>query len=256
MTADSPDVGAAALSALSKAAELGVATQLEEAQDLTVDIDTDPRKLIQGKVDSIDLSGKGLVTSQNLRLEAVDISVNQVEINPLSAFFGKFKFAKPAQADAHIVLTEADINTALNTGPIQHQLRSLTMTIGGQLMTVEAQATVRLPGDHKIVVAADFLLKEKNEVKKILATVIPSLQKNGPENGPENGNRISLEILSAEGQGLTAEFAIAILHHLKPLLDLRNLSIPGISLQFRQLDVQPGKLIIQAKGQIEQIPST
>jgi hypothetical protein len=46
---------------ISKAAELGLSSQVDEADKSDVDIKTDLLKAVQGQVDSVDLSGQGVV---------------------------------------------------------------------------------------------------------------------------------------------------------------------------------------------------
>lgn len=245
MTAGEHDIGE---KALGKVAELGVASQLDEVEDLSIDVSTDPGKLIQGKVDSVDISGKGLVAAEGLRIESLEVSVGNVEVNPINAIFNNFELTSTANADAQIVLSEADINTALSSDYVQNKLRNVALDVDGRCVIVDVQSTVQLPGDNKLMVTADLLLKEEKEVKKLSATVIPQVE--------ENGHCISLEILSAGGQGLTVGFAIAILNKLETLLDLRTFNIPGMALQLRRLEAQAGKLVIYANTEIEQIPFT
>jgi hypothetical protein len=80
MAANGPDLGE---QALSKVAEAGIASQLDAVEDIDVDIRTNPGKLVQGKVDSVTISGKGLVMKQDLRMETLEVNIDKVEINPL-----------------------------------------------------------------------------------------------------------------------------------------------------------------------------
>jgi LmeA-like phospholipid-binding len=246
MAANSPDLGE---QALSKVAEAGIASQLDEVEDIDVDIRTNPGKLVQGKVDSVTISGKGLVMKQDLRMETLEVNIDKVEINPLSAVFGNIELTRPSEAEAQIVLTEADINRAFSSDFIRQKLHGVTLNLDGDQVVVDVQhAAIDLPGDNTFVVNADFSIKGQSEVKKLSATAIPKIQ--------ENGNRISLEVIRSEAQGLTAEVQASILMQLTELLDLRNFNIPGILLQLSQLDAQAGKLLIHAKTQIEQLPSS
>jgi hypothetical protein len=245
MSTDSPDLGE---KALSKAAEVSISSQLDQIETIDVDIRTEPGKLIQGRLDSVAISGKGLVMKQDLRMETLEISTDKVEINPLSAVFGNIELTHPTEAEAQIVLTEADINRAFSSDYIQGKLHNLKMELEGCPVNVDVQqVTVNLPGNNKFVLSADFLLQEQGEVKNLSATAIPQVK--------EDGHRIHLEILSAEGQGLTKKLVVTILEQLTALLDLRNFNIPGLSFQVRQLDAQKGRLFIHAQTQIEQIPA-
>ena len=81
--------------ALNKAAEIGLSSQLDEVEELHVDIKTDPLKAIQGQVDSVTIEGEGMVMQKDLRVEEMDMQVNNVAINPLTAAFGKIELTKP-----------------------------------------------------------------------------------------------------------------------------------------------------------------
>lgn len=246
MASDNPDLGE---KALSKVVEVGIANQLDQVETIDVEIRTDPGKLLQGKVDSVAISGKGLVMKQDLRMETIEVITDQVAINPLSAVFGNIELSQPTNASAKIVLTEADINRAFNSDHIQGKLQNLKVNMAGQTTPVDInQVRINLPGDNKFVISADFLLVQQNELKKLSATAVPQIE--------ANGYRIGLAVLSAEGEGLTVELMTAIFEQLTALLDLRNFDIPGISLQLHQLEAQVGKLVIHARSQIAQIPSS
>jgi hypothetical protein len=101
--------------ALSKAAEVALTTQLDEVENLNVDIRTDPFKLVQGQLDSVKIEGEGLVMQKDLRAEELQVQTGNIAINPLSAAFGKIELTQPTEADAHVVLTEQDIQRAFNS---------------------------------------------------------------------------------------------------------------------------------------------
>ena len=245
MTSDRADLGN---QALSKVAEIGITNQLDGVEKIDVDIRTDPGKLIQGKVDSVVISGRGMVMKQDLRMEALTVSIDRVSINPLSAIFGNIELTQPSDAEASIVLTQADLNRAFSSDYIQSKLRGLKMEMDGQPVTIDVhQVSLELPGENKLCIAADFAIEEQGELKKMSATAIPEIE--------ADGNRIALEILSAEGQGLNLRLVMAIFEQLIALLDLRNFNIPGMSFQLHQLEAQVGKLVIHAKAQVAQVPS-
>jgi LmeA-like phospholipid-binding len=244
MTAENADWGN---KALSKVAEIGISSQLDEVEAIDVDIRTNPGKLMQGKLDSVTISGKGLVMKQDVRLETLEISIDKVSIDPLRAVFGNLELTHPTDAEAYIVLTETDLNRAFSCEYIQAKLRNLKMNVNGQQVTIDLQqATIELPGDNKFVIHADFLVKEQGELKKLSVTAIPQIH--------ENGNRISLEILAIEGQGLILDLVSAIVDRLTALLDLRNFDIPGISFQLYRLEAQKDRLVIHSQAQVAQIP--
>ena len=245
MGANSPDLGN---QAVSKVVEIGLTSQLDNIQEIDVDIRTNPGNFIQGKLDSVEISATGLVVKQDLRMETIQISTDEVSIDPLRAVFGNIELTHPTAAEARIVLNEADINRAFSSDYIQSKLQGLKLEMDGNPVTVDVQsATLDLPGENKFVIAAAFLMREQNEVKKFSATAIPQVH--------EDGNQISLEILAAEGQGLTLKLVMVIFEQLTALLDLRNFAIPGMTLKLERLEALAGKLVIHAKTQISQLPT-
>ncbi len=232
--------------ALSKVVEIGIAIQLDEAEIIEVDIRTNPGKLMQGKLDSVTISGKGLVMKQDLRMETIDVSIGKVGINPFSAVFGNIELIHPTEAEALIVLTETDLNRAFRSDYIQTKLGGLKMMMNGQeiIITIE-QVVINLPGENKFVITINFLLAEQTEIRKLSATAVPKIQ--------EDGYRISLEILAIEGQGLNLDLVSVIVEQLTALLDMRNFIIPGLSLQLDRLEAPQGKLVIHSHAQVAQV---
>ncbi len=245
MTDNGPDLGE---KALSKVAELGISSQLDEVEDLNVDIRTDPGKLIQGQVDSVTLEGKGMVMQGDLRVETLEVNTGAVAINPMGVMFGNLELTQPADAEAQIVLTQEDINRAFSSDFIQEKLYGLKLEVDGKPATIDIQqATMELPGDNKMVVNADFKVRETGETKKLFAVCVPHVE--------AQGHRIGLEILEAKGERLTPEFAGAMIEQLTTLLDLRNFDLPGMTLQLNRLEPQQGRLVLHAATTIAQIPS-
>jgi len=66
----------------------------------------------------------------------MDMQLNSVAINPLSAAFGKIELTKPAHV-VPVVLTEADINRAFNSEYVGSQLQSQQIQVNGQPITID-----------------------------------------------------------------------------------------------------------------------
>jgi hypothetical protein len=234
--------------ALSKVAEVGISSQLDEVESLDVEIHTDPGKALQGEVDSVQIEGKGMVMQQDLRIETLEVNTDSVSINPISALFGNIELNRPTAATARIELTETDINRAFGSEFVLKKLKNLEMHVNDRPTFVDVNhAEVKLPGDGKFVVFANLFLQETNESKQISATTIPNIQ--------DDGYRLSLEVLSAEAEGFSLELILAIFEQLTNLLDLRNFEIPGMSLRLQRLETQAGRLVIHSTTIINKIPA-
>ena len=174
---DQPGLGE---QALNKAAEVGLSSQLDEVENLDVNVKTDPLKLVQGEVDSVKIEGEGMVMQKDLRVEEMDLQMNSVAINPLSAAMGKVELTKPTDADAHVVLTEADINRAFNSEYVRGKLQNLQIGVNGKPTTIDAQQVdFHLPGEGKVALDAKVLLRETGEAQQVAFTAVPHVVANG-----------------------------------------------------------------------------
>ncbi|WP_377477143.1 MAG: DUF2993 domain-containing protein [Microcoleus anatoxicus] len=75
--------------AIDKVVEIAISSQLDESESLSVNVQTQPMQLAQGEVDSVTIDGEGLVLKQDLRVAKLQVKVNDISVNPLSAMFGK-----------------------------------------------------------------------------------------------------------------------------------------------------------------------
>lgn len=231
--------------ALDKIAELAISSQVDQAEQVNVDIQTDPIKLAQGKLDSVAVTGEGMVIKQDLRVEAISISTDSVAINPLKAVLGELELTRSTNAQVQVLLTEADLNRALSSDYLRGKITALEIQAQDRPITVEIQQIqLHLPTSEEMVFDVELLVPDTAEVKHILATVRPFLK--------NAGYCIGLEILSAEGQGLCLDFVTALLEKIAELLDLRNFDLNGSTLQLQDFDVQVGQVLIRGKGTIEQ----
>ncbi|MEH2267631.1 MAG: DUF2993 domain-containing protein [Nostoc sp.] len=243
---DNPGLGE---QALNKAAEIGLSSQLDEVENLDINIQTDPLKLVQGEVDTVTIEGKGLVMQKDLRMEELEMQMTSVAINPLSVAFGKLELTKPTEASVQVVLTEADINRAFNSEYVRSQLQSLKIHVNGQLRTIEPEhVDFRLPGDGKVALNASIRLVETGENQQVAFSAVPSISANGKTVALEN-------VEYGESEEISPELTKALIDQTSEILNLSNFDLDGISLQVNQLKVEVGKLTLQAEAYVEKIPS-
>ena len=233
--------------ALNKTAELGLSSQLDEVENLDVNIKTDPIKLVQGQVDAVTIEGEGLVMQKDLRMEELEMQMSSVAINPISAAFGKIELTQPTEASVRVVLTEEDINRAFNSEYIRSRLQSQKIRVNGQLRTIVPQnVKFHLLGDGKVVLKATVLLKETNETHQVAFSAIPRVS--------ANGQTVSLENVEyADNKETSPELTKALVDETSKILNLSNFDLKGMSLRVKQLELEAGKLTLQAEAYVEQI---
>jgi LmeA-like phospholipid-binding len=236
--------------ALSKIAELGIANQLDEVEDINVAIKTDPLKLVQGEVESVSIEGKGMVMQKDLRMEEMSLQADAIAINPLSAVFGNIELTRPTQATATVVLTEADINRAFNSDYIRSKLQNLQMTVNGKPTQVDTrQVEFQLQDDRRVRLTAEVVLANTGETHQIAFLAVPRVQ--------SDQQKVVLDDVEySQGEGLSPELTEAMLAQAQSLLDLRNFELKGTKLILKQLDIESGKLTLSGDAFIEEFPST
>ncbi|MCU0570067.1 MAG: DUF2993 domain-containing protein [Oculatellaceae cyanobacterium Prado106] len=247
MKANQPSLGE---QAVSKVLELGIASQFDNADEFDVEVHTnDPLKLVQGEADSVAIAASGVVTQQDLRVESLEITTDEVSINPLTALFGKVDMLHATNADVRLTLSEADINRAIASEFFRSHLQNLELHMRELTVTLDLQQpNIQLLPGNRIALSTHLFLKETGDQKQLSLRVIPYLR--------DQGHRIALEVESASGQGLSLEFLMALLDQIVRFLDLRNFMPPGITLQLNTLEVQPQKLHLRGKTTLEKIPET
>ena len=239
-----PDLGE---QAISKIAEVGIASQLDEVGNLEVNVQTDPLKVLSGAVDSVTIAGEGLVMKQDLRVEKMQLNTGSIAINPLSAALGKIELTQSTDADLQVILTEADLNRAFNSEFIRDKMQNLTIDLDGQPQAVSTQSVaLTLPGDEKMAIAAELRLNETGEIQKIAFTAVPQLA--------AQGEQIQLQQIEYT-EGNSPEISAALVQQAQELLDLRNFALEGMSLRLTALEVHPGRMKFRAEAAIEQFPA-
>jgi hypothetical protein len=235
--------------ALNKIAEVALSTQLSEAERLEVQVKTDPSKLAQGELESLTIEGEGLVMQEDLRMQEMEMQISPIAVNPWKALMGNIQLTQPAEGTARIVLTEADINCAFNSEIFIKKLRNLDIAVEGKPVTLNTQRVdFHLLSDGKIALDAEVLLHQTGELRTVSLTTTPRIS--------ADGQGVSLEDTHyLQGKELSPELTKALIEKATEILNLHNFEMEGISLIIHQLDVESGKLTLQAEANVTQFPS-
>ena len=243
---DQPNLGE---QALSEAAAMTISTQLDEVENLDVDVKTNLLKIVQGQADSVSLTGQGLVMQKDIRVQEMELHTDKVDINPLSALFGQIELNKPVDATAKLVITEQDLNRALNSDYIRSNYPNIQINVEGQTVTVEPQKLETfLVTDNKMTLKGTIGIQEKATSRSVSFIAIICL--------PTVSQPLLLEAFHcAEGEGITLEFAIALLEKAKELLKTPYIDLQGMALRIKTLEVKAGNLTLDTEAYVRQIPN-
>ncbi|MEM7592370.1 MAG: DUF2993 domain-containing protein [Cyanobacteria bacterium P01_A01_bin.83] len=234
--------------AISKVAELGLASQLDQADNLDVNVRTNPLDLMQGEIDSVSVKGDGLVMKKELRAEKLRIETGRISINSIKAAMGNIELTQPTDARMLVVLKEEDIQNAFNSKYIKDKLENLEINCEGKkVKTKIKQVKFTLLGEGKVGLEADIYLVNQDSYETISLTAAPEIN--------NSGNCINLSSVEyLESVNSNSEVAKAIIESAEEILDLRNFELDTMSLRVRKLDVKLGKLIIEADAEVKDFP--
>lgn len=234
--------------AMSQAVQLGLASQLDEAEGIQVDVRTDLLKAVQGQADSMSVSGQGMKV-KDVRVEEMELHAQKLDINPLRMLLGKLELNHPLDAQSRLVLTEADLNQAMNNDAIAKRIPSLTLNIRGQSVTITLQRpfTLRLPVHGKIELEAVATVQDLQRSQQISFSVALFPR--------TDAHPLLVEGFQCMSGSVSFDLVFALLSRLKEWLDAPLLQFEGVALKVQRLEVEPGRLIIEADARVYQPPS-
>ena len=240
-----PDIGE---QAISKAAEVGLESQLDKADELDVNVRTNPADLMQGEVDSVSVKGKGLVMKKELRAEKIQIETGDIDINPIKAALGNIELESPSDARMLVVLKEEDIQRAFDSDYVIDKLQNLEIDYKGEKTIASInKVKFQLPEMNKVNLKADIELTQVEKQEQINFSAIPEVS--------ADGTSVNLSSIEYESEAeYNREVAKAIVNSTEEILDLRNFELEEMSMRVRKLDVRAGKLTIEADATIVDFP--
>ena len=235
--------------ALNTVAQLALSSQLENYDSLEVKIDTAPEKLAKGELESLSIEGEGLVIETDLRLQMLKIGMKAIAVEPLKALTGSIELTQPTEGTARLILTETDLNRALNSPDLRAEIKVLdTYLSTGQVKLTVPQKRCQLHEDGTVAVEALVELQPSGETKEVAFTTTPKIA--------EAGKSIVLEDIQYEpGKEVSEDLTRAFLDKAEKMLDLRNFEKPGLALRIQRLSVEANRITLLAVADVTQFPS-
>jgi LmeA-like phospholipid-binding len=234
---------------INKIAEMAFKSQIKNAEHLSVQVKTDPNKLSKGILESLSIDGYKLEMQKDLRLEKMQITLNNIAVSPLKALMGNVQLTQPSQGEAYVVLSENDIETALNFDNLNQQLRKYDIRFHNQRVKVRFfRIDCRILGDGRVIIKGKLQVINTQIIESICLVIKPSICK--------SGQGIFLgEVKCIQGEQFSAIIINSILEESTKILNLDNFLMDGISLDVKNLSMEDGKLNLLAIAKITHLPS-
>ncbi len=234
--------------AIALAAEMGLSGQLDAAENLDINVKTDLLKAFQGQADALEISGQGLVMQKDIRVQEMELHLDNIDIDPISALFGQVELKHPVDAIAKFVVTEQDINRALNSEYVQNQIQALEMNVKGQIVSLKMQQMeLLLPSDDKMVFSGSALLHEMGNPRRLefSAVVRPRT----------NQQPVLVEGFHCkDGQSISLELAVALLGTMTQITELPYIELGKMAIRVKEMEVQTGKITLYTEARVREIP--
>jgi len=236
--------------AIALAAQAGLSSQLDAAEKIDVDIRTDLLKAVQGQADSINISGQGLVLQEDIRVQEMELRLDNVAIDPISALFGQVELTHPVDAIAKLVLTQEDLNRTLSSDYVKNQMQKLELNVDGEIVTIAIQhLELFLPSENKIEVNGSALLAQMDNTREIGFNAV--IRPRTPQ------QPILIESFKCQdGQNISLELAVALLERMQQLTQSPFIELEKMALRINELEVKPGKLTLYTEAHVREIPQT
>lgn len=238
--------------ALDKLAETMLFSQLDKAEKIDVDVRTDLLEIVQGEANSVSIEGQGLVMQKDIRVQEMELHTDSIAINPLSALFGQIELNHPVDATARLLLTEQDINRALNSDYMRSKMGNIELNVEGKTAVIEPlQLDLHIPSSGKMVFHANTLLHDEIGKTKQIGFIATILVNAGLQSLLMEGFNCT-----PPGQGISIELALAFMQKLKELVNSPYFELEGMALRVKDVEVQKGSLTLHAEAHVKQVPSS
>jgi LmeA-like phospholipid-binding len=243
-----------------------IRSQFNRVEQLQVRVDNVPNyQLVQGKVERVRIAGRGLWLIPEARIAALELETDPVDVNiqrlrqrgqlPTAAL------RQPLQAGVRLVLTEADINKALQTPRIKAVLQNLVTRYAGAFLNQGSQRytfvnpRVEFLENNRLRFQVELQQEGETQTDAANAKKLPIILESGiafisgrrlqliePSASIDN-NEIPSFLLGPLSQSLTEQF------------DLAQLEQSGITARLLQLKINPDQLEIAAFVRVLPSPS-
>ncbi|MEM1370022.1 MAG: DUF2993 domain-containing protein [Cyanobacteria bacterium P01_H01_bin.15] len=233
---------------LNKIATVALSSLLKGHEHLDVQVKTSPEEITIGKLSGLFIDGEGLLLETDLRVQQLQIALQNVAVSPLKALRGNLVLTETAFGQARIVLTEKDLNCAVNSPALRAQLSVLdTYLDNGATRLTVPEKYCHFHAGGKVGIDAHLNLEPGNHKKQVEFTTQPAITNEG--RGVELG-----AIQYTPGKEVEPELTDAFLDKARQMLDLRHFEKDGLHFKLTELTVEPGRIVLGAIAELSKLP--
>ncbi|HEY9735404.1 MAG TPA: DUF2993 domain-containing protein [Trichocoleus sp.] len=232
-------------------AEDAIRSQLVSAEQIHVRVDNVPSyQLINGRVEHVRVAGRGIYPVPDLRIAALDLETDPIDVDLASLQQGQLQLDQPASGAVRLVLEADDINAFLQTASIQEWLNQFQFNLPGQSTDRQANRygltnpVINFTEDGRLgltVALQDRVLNESLAIDVELRLAVI------------NGHRLQLiePRLSIDGQEAPPQLLTSLVSGASEQLTLRTLEKSGITARVLDLQIRNNELEVAIFAKVE-----
>lgn len=232
-----------------RVAQTTIRQQFESVEQLEVRIDSAPSyQIVQGKADRIRIAGRGLFPAKEIRLEALELETDPIQLDAARLRRGKPRLEKPLRAGVRLVLKQADLNRALRSPLVLNQLKALGINALGQPDQRRAQRYTLLNP------RLEFLAQRLRLQAELREGTAPDTLKIVVESGIAVMAGRQLQLLDPtvrlNDEAVPASIVQSIAKGISEQSDLRQLEKTGLTARILQLNLTEHQISVAAFIQV------
>ena len=214
-------------------------------------------KLLQGSIDSFNMTGKGLVIRRDFAIEEMSFETDTVSIDFSSVLSGKLKLKQPTQAVAQLVLSQAGINHAFKAELVKKRLINLSepalMGISNGEPVSFPEIKIQLLPENRLhlIAKADI---NNGELVPLSMTISISIEKRRRVSFKDA--KFQLDEVPDQQRDISQRLGAALVTILDGMVDLDRFDLDGVKMRLNRLETQGEKLIFSGYAEIEHIPQS
>jgi hypothetical protein len=214
-------------------------------------------KLLQGSIDSLKMSGRGLVIRQQFRTEEMSFETDAISLDFSSVLKGQMNIKQPTQAIAQVVLTEEDINNSFKAELVRKRLENITspalseLSGGEPISFTEVQVTLQPNNQLRLFAKADLPVQGLVPISMTSTLAVERRRRVLFQN-----SQFEPEAIPESLRETSQKLATALDEILNNMVDLDRFNLDGVTLRINRLETQGKKLIFSGYAQIERVPNT
>ena len=215
-----------------------VLSRLVDAERLQVRIKCNLKQLRRGELDGLSIQMSNLLLCPNLRVAEFQLDIGAAAVNMQNIIRRKIELIHPSEGKLRLAIDQAQLTDYLNT-ELANSLKDNQQEIQFNKLNCE------LKTDGAI--AFHFTWVSAGKIQSGSYITLPQIE--------SNGKAISLIKQNSVGEEPPMELVNLAIEQANNILSLNDIAQRGTTFNIQQIDIDAGKITIQANANIEQFPS-